>query len=544
MNRHETPALRAAIYTRVSTKDQATEGTSLGTQLQQCRAWVTAQGWQVMGEYVDEGVSGAKESRPALDRLVGAMRRGEIDAVVVGKLDRFGRSLAHLATLLQEMDRRNVRFVSVSEAFDSSSPAGRLQRSMLGAFAEFERERIVERMTAGKAATTRAGRWPGGRPPYGFRIDRSGGHARLAVDEAEQGVLDTIVSLVVDEGLNTGEAASRLNALGLRTRHGKLWNTPRISWLLTVGTPLDGEWGYRPIPARRQLRSEALFVVEVPRLLSEERVAALRARLALSAKGPRKAGSRHYLLTPLASLCGQHYRGKVAHGIPTYRCAAKACGCPTIPAEDAEDAVWAEVVKLLADPARLEVLAQSWLRARRTAARTEEDTLESLDRRIAKLERSLSTRVGEYLREGLPADAVRQAAGEIEREIANLRSHRERLIAYQGSEQGRVGSLEAVAAYARESLINAEPALRARVLGLLRVEVAVADFRCCPVCAGSGKVSGGHTGLRCGTCKGTRRLASFRLSGEVPEALLATGALDDAVGDSVTWPFSAEAAMR
>jgi DNA invertase Pin-like site-specific DNA recombinase len=96
-------AKRAAVYVRVSTQEQA-EGTSLDVQRQTCRSYATGQGWTVVGEFADEGVSGTLGSRPGLDELVAACRAGGVDVVVVHRLDRFGRSLRHLTNTLAELD--------------------------------------------------------------------------------------------------------------------------------------------------------------------------------------------------------------------------------------------------------------------------------------------------------------------------------------------------------------------------------------------------------------------------------------------------------
>ena len=115
-------------------------------------------------EYVDKGVSGAKDRRPALDRLVAdAMRRG-FDVLVVWRLDRLGRNLRHLVTLLDELHAVGVSFVSLGEGIDCTTPAGRLQLHVLAALAEFERGRIAERVKAGLAQARRRGKRLG-RPP-------------------------------------------------------------------------------------------------------------------------------------------------------------------------------------------------------------------------------------------------------------------------------------------------------------------------------------------------------------------------------------------
>jgi DNA invertase Pin-like site-specific DNA recombinase len=140
-----TRTIRAAIYARVSTLDQSTEN-----QLIELRAYAERRGWTCT-EYVDRGVSGAKEQRPALDELLLAARRRRFDVVVCWRLDRLGRNLRHLITLLEELQSLNVDFVSLNEGIDATTPSGRLQMHILGAMAEFERARIGERVRIGLA---------------------------------------------------------------------------------------------------------------------------------------------------------------------------------------------------------------------------------------------------------------------------------------------------------------------------------------------------------------------------------------------------------
>jgi DNA invertase Pin-like site-specific DNA recombinase len=154
--------MRAAIYARVSTVDQEPEN-----QLQELRRYVQARGWTAV-EYVDRGVSGAKDRRPALDDLIRDARRRRFDVLICWRLDRLGRNLRHLITLLDELQALGVAFVSLAEGIDATTPAGKLQMHILGAIAEFERERIRERVLAGlqraRAQGRRLGR-PRARPP-------------------------------------------------------------------------------------------------------------------------------------------------------------------------------------------------------------------------------------------------------------------------------------------------------------------------------------------------------------------------------------------
>ena len=143
--------MRAALYARVSTADQTTEN-----QLDELRRYVQARNWQPV-EYTDT-ISGAKDRRPALDRLLKDARRRKVDVVVCWRLDRLGRNLKHLITLLDELQALGVAFVSLAEGIDATTPAGKLQMHILGAIAEFERARIAERVKAGLARAKQNGK--------------------------------------------------------------------------------------------------------------------------------------------------------------------------------------------------------------------------------------------------------------------------------------------------------------------------------------------------------------------------------------------------
>jgi DNA invertase Pin-like site-specific DNA recombinase len=145
--------MRAAIYCRVSSDAQTVEN-----QLLELRTYVATRQWTLSGEFRDEGVSGAKDRRPALDRLMAEARRGRVDVICVWSLDRFGRSLAHVVTAVQELHERGVAFVSLKEGLDLSTAAGRLQLHILSALGEFERARLIERTRAGLARARRQGK--------------------------------------------------------------------------------------------------------------------------------------------------------------------------------------------------------------------------------------------------------------------------------------------------------------------------------------------------------------------------------------------------
>ena len=154
---------RAALYTRVSTGEQNTE-----SQERALREYVQRRGWKVQKIYRDQGQSGANAKRPALNELLRDCRRGSVDVVVVWKFDRFARSLNALISGLELCRSLGIDFVSVTEAVDTSLPAGELVFQMIGAVAQFERSLIAERVKSGLANARAKGKVLG-RPPLPSR---------------------------------------------------------------------------------------------------------------------------------------------------------------------------------------------------------------------------------------------------------------------------------------------------------------------------------------------------------------------------------------
>src|SRR6266699_3292944 len=139
-------AQRVAIYARVSTTNH---GQDVSLQTRELREFAEARGWHIADEYIDEGVGGAKDSRPELNRLMADAHKRRFDVVCVWRFDRFARSVSHLLWALETFKSLGIDFVSYSEQMDTSTPAGKMVFTVLGAVAELERSLIVERVRAG-----------------------------------------------------------------------------------------------------------------------------------------------------------------------------------------------------------------------------------------------------------------------------------------------------------------------------------------------------------------------------------------------------------
>jgi DNA invertase Pin-like site-specific DNA recombinase len=151
---------RVALYASFSTL----AGQNPEMQLIELREYASRRGWDVVEEYVDHGVSGAKEGRPALNRLMADAKQRRFDAIVVRKIDRFGRSLRHLVNSIAELENLGVSFISLRDSIDLSSPSGVLMFQLIAAMSQFERSLIRERVKAGLQNAKRKGKRLGRRP--------------------------------------------------------------------------------------------------------------------------------------------------------------------------------------------------------------------------------------------------------------------------------------------------------------------------------------------------------------------------------------------
>src|ERR1700684_4339255 len=137
---------KVAIYARISTINH---GQDVSMQTRELRQFAEARSWQIAGEYIDAGVSGAKDSRPELNRLMADAHKRRFDVVCVWRFDRFARSVSHLLRALETFNALGIAFVSLSEQMDTTTPTGKMVFTVLGAVAELERSLIVERVRAG-----------------------------------------------------------------------------------------------------------------------------------------------------------------------------------------------------------------------------------------------------------------------------------------------------------------------------------------------------------------------------------------------------------
>jgi site-specific DNA recombinase len=226
------PVVRCAIYTRKSTEEGLDQDfTTLDAQRESAEAYIRSQasaGWVCLPErYDDGGYTGGNMDRPALGRLLAAIQAGQIDSVIVNKVDRLSRSLLDFAQIMEILDRHRVSFVSVTQLMNTATSMGRLLLHVLLSFAQFERELISERTRDKIAATRRKGKWCGGMPLLGYDIDPRG--SKLIVNEEEAARVRAIFALY-------GEHQRLLPVVQELERRG--WLTKR--WVTRQGHPRGG----------------------------------------------------------------------------------------------------------------------------------------------------------------------------------------------------------------------------------------------------------------------------------------------------------------
>jgi DNA invertase Pin-like site-specific DNA recombinase len=433
--------MRAAAAGRVSTKRQE-DGNSLPVQRRECLGYIERESWQLVGEYF-EAASGFKEQhkRRELDRLIEDCRAGNVDVVVVSKLDRFGRNLRHLVNLSSELRDLGVRLVFVKQNIDTDTATGRLFFHVLAAIAEFEWETTRERTLSGRRESLADEYWVGGDPPFGHMVVDafpSDGQRkvprRLEVNEDEARVVRRAAELLIDEMHSTSKAAEILNAEGLLRRphrnkrdgQPRRWDSYQLRRILKFES-LAGRWTW----GKRGSTGETITFA-IPPVLDEGRWHELKAVLRKSERQPYAQTNVYPLSGRIESPCGGHYVGFTSQPGKgrMMRCSGKKhaprCSCPNLRASDVEQAVWKETYDLITDESRLLALAPGGPAAQRDSSAAAKE-MSRLDTLIAQKEQARTQRAADALVAGLDPALIQAAVKQIEDDLAILHSQRQEM---------------------------------------------------------------------------------------------------------------------
>ncbi len=508
--------MRTAIYARVSTDKQGRDQT-IDSQLDALRRWVTARGHDLKDEhiYIDEGYSGARLDRPALDRLRDAAREGEFEIVAVYTPDRLARRYAYQVLLLEEF-RRAACAVEFIERPISDDPHDQLLLQIQGAIAEYERAVLSERFRRGKLQKARAGQWGAGRAPYGYRYvpKRDGVPGYLVVDDAEAEVVRMLYRWLIDERTTVRQILKRLAEGPWRPRNGKrLWSNSVAHRILSdplyTGTAYANRnelvvprkprsTGPRTgLPSCRKRRPpEEWIPIPVPAIIDEITHQHASEQLARNSVLSFRNNTRNeYLLRCLLTCrtCGLAMCGVTTSGVGGrrvhryYMCHGKdtlardrECRCPQArtKADDLDAAVWDHVKRLLDDPATL--AAEFEERARQAEALDADAHAagQKCEAQLRRLDREEQRLLDAYQAEAIDLVELKQRREQIRerRRVLTARHEQERRLRCERQTAKEVwADLTAFCERVRSRLDEATLAERQRILQLLIDRVIVGE---------------------------------------------------------------------
>jgi site-specific DNA recombinase len=383
--------MRVAIYARVSTERQERQQT-IESQISVLRDWARSQDHALAERHVfrDDGYSGSRLDRPALDALRDAVRDADLDIVAVFSPDRLARKYAYQVLLMEEFRRAGCEVVFLHHPI-SDDPNDQLLLQIQGAIAEYERAVLAERFRRGKLQKARDGHIISAKVPYGYRYEgaRDGMPARLVVDEAEANMVRQLYAWVLDEGLTIRQCVKRLNAGCWVTRSGRQqWASSVVHHILTdpvyIGTAYANRFEYivPKQPRRRSRRSserscrrprpaEQWIAIPAPPVVDRQTWDWVHDALTRNAVMAFRRNKKHDYLLRCLLKCGRcglgihgcYFPGHDGRpGKRYYRCAGTdplttgreaRCARGRIEANALEHAVWTHVVDLLRDPAQI-----------------------------------------------------------------------------------------------------------------------------------------------------------------------------------------------
>ncbi len=225
--------LETGIYVRVSTEEQAQEGYSIRAQEQKLKDYARIKEWSVYQIYIDEGISGKNiTERPAINQMLDDIKDGKVNNVLVFKIDRLTRNTADLIYLVNLFNEYNCEFNSLSESIDTQTAAGRMFIKIIGIFAEFERENIIERTKVGFERKVREGYTLATRvPSYGY--DRKTGEKVQTINMSEAIIVREVFDMFTNQHMSFLEIAQILNARNVPTKENAVWHSRTIKNMLT-----------------------------------------------------------------------------------------------------------------------------------------------------------------------------------------------------------------------------------------------------------------------------------------------------------------------
>ena len=434
MTSDKNDSIRVGVYSRVSSQEQATEGTSMSFQESQLNGYCKLQGWTIINAYTDPGFSGKNGDRPGLERLLADAKIGLFDKVLVFKLDRLARNLRLLLEIEQKLRSYGISLISVKEAIDTSSSTGKMMFQMFGMVAEWEREAIIERTSNGKLQRFKEGCWAGGKTPFGYAYDKA--TKKLVVDENNARTIRRIFYEYAD-GKTLYGISDRLNKdkISARGKNSPGWRQTAIRQVLINPTykGMAVVHRYSHISDINKIDLSKTIQVPVPPLVDEQIWNICQERLKNN-KQVRPLSQGEFLLQGMITCgtCGYAYRAERFKDVRYYMCRGKMayhhldgsprCQSPSIKAEWLENEVWKRILEIINDPDLLEVIINDSINTLRLKEADLNARIKPITDRLAEIAEQKAKLADDWIIRHMNSDKFRELKASLDQEETRIRA--------------------------------------------------------------------------------------------------------------------------
>lgn len=476
---------RVAIYCRVSTEEQATEGYSISAQLQTLRQYTQLYGWEIAEEYVDEGISGKNISgRPAMQKLISDVEKDKFQAVLVWKISRLSRNMLDTLTLLDKFEDYGVKFISYSENFDTGSPIGRLVVQLMASIAEMERNTLSENVKLGMKQRALEGSWNGG-VVFGYdTIEKE-----LVINKKEAEIVQQIYQLYAN-GKGLKSIANYLNKAGYRTKRNCYFSingvaqildnviyNGKISWLKVENWDTKRRRGKNPNPILVEGQHEAIISDELWSMVQARRK---------SKSFKQRQSNEPFLLSSLLRCpdCGQgmvpaittnkrkdgtkkKYRYYVCSNF--HNKGSSACRANSIKAYDAEYEVINKIEKILSNQNQLFSKLQSINTTSIESLNQLNSELKQLENRLSEIQELQNRYLEAFEQKTLPIAILQERLQHVSNEKAELEQRHNEITGQLSSNDAKVIKPELIQKLLEKFLLVYKQSSRERQKQLLQL---------------------------------------------------------------------------
>lgn len=487
---------RAVLYARVSGDDRGQEGRNLAGQIEMGREFAQGKSYNIVAEFRedDRGASGYEIDLPELNKIRDMARSGQFDVLIVRELDRLSRNLAKQLIVEEELRRAGVRIEYVLAEY-ADTPEGRLQKHIRATVAEYEREKIKERMTRGRRNKAKAGKViRTTKRPYGLDFSQDD---NFVIAESEARIVRNIFAWCL-EGQGTAAIAKNLNDLGIPTpAGGKQWHASSVLFILKNRTytgvwefgkasRVNGKWIQNP--------EESRIKIDIPAIIDPETFEQVQAQLKANQRLSRRNTQRFYLVSKrLTCQCGAAVVAvPVTHpGQETllyYRCRAKyrpyqyghTCELPTFRTEEVDNKVWAELEEYAHDPEKLKKGLLGYQQETSGVTRPLQERISIIDDSLTHWQAEWKNTMANI--RAVKSDEAKAVFGEelsrIEKTITDLKAERAVTLARLEEQSLSDQQIDSTVAFFRQmaddwEVLSKDPESRRMVIDLLDVQITL-----------------------------------------------------------------------